>query len=518
MKESLKKLLKKADWEQILIYLESLSTEERFTALNFLMKVDLQNDLLDGDNGFKLIGAQREAFYNNRQKISSCLDIAKLACVSTEVELKKASIAFKIHKSNWLSSCLAFPDLGSKPLMLLFSKYPPKNLDSLIREISKERFARIDFKLLWEMHTHSWVSFNEELFVNSLFVVHMFYRNTVEDAQFLIENPEAFNKVFLQFYKYELPVLDISKWQGRDDYHCAKVTTYWAEVLDILLEKKIDIPRDLIGKLLNSLLNNWKKPHLNWHISLIEKLQPTTEEYIAQQQLFFSFFNSDNLKILNFLVGILKEIQTEKEFDHEAFIANVPSLFIREKVDKTLTKLLPLVIFSLEEHTNLQENIGTQLSLGLVQKNTQTQAKFARLIVQYSPKEELADLVAPYISVLKIKALGILEVKKEEEIELKEENLAVEFVKVPETWDDLLFCIGKCLSSKLASDIDLFLHGLVILQDSIPEDYQKQLKPYHKQLNKRHWEEESILCLNEFIENWYAGNKIYSEIKSLKKY
>lgn len=518
MKDQLFNLIKGTNWKTVLDFLDQLSIEDRYKALGYLMHMDINQNLL-GQNGFDLKGVEREKFFDNRKKISSCRDIAILACTRNKEELKQAINEFGLSEYGQLSNCLATPDLGHEPIIQFFKKYPPNYLDGLIKKIAKERFSRIDFKILWKLYENDWISFDEELFVRSLFIVHMFDRSTVADANFLIDHPKAFEMVFLQFYKYELPVLDISKWQGRYDFQCAKVNTFWTEVLEIFLEKNIKIPRTLVKHLLESLLNNWKKPHLNWHISLIKLLAPTKAEYLKHQKLIFAFLNSDNIRTLNFTVEILGLIHKEKEFDHAALIASAPTLFIREKVDKTLSRLLPIVEFSLDNNQDLKKDIPQQLSLGLLQVNTHTQSKFAKLLVKYTPKADVATWVEPYTSVLKIKALEILGVEKQvEETEVhsnKKEELQP--ISPPQNWEDLLFHIGTCINTKSACDIDLFFEGLVQLQGIIPEDYQKQLKPYHRQLNKRFWELEVMLYFKEFIDNWFEGNKRFVETVSREK-
>ena len=58
----------------------------------------------------------------------------------------------------------------------------------------------------------------------------------------------------------------------------AKVTTYWDDVFELLVHYGYQIPRSFVGQLLESLLNQWKKPHLDWHCRLLKWLAPTQEE------------------------------------------------------------------------------------------------------------------------------------------------------------------------------------------------------------------------------------------------
>ncbi|HNH07997.1 MAG TPA: DUF6493 family protein, partial [Leptospiraceae bacterium] len=55
-------------------------------------------------------------------------------------------------------------------------------------------------------------------------------------------------------------------------------------------------------------------------------------------------------------------------------------------------------------------------------------------------------------------------------------------ISIPDNWDDLLFYIGKVIKSDNTWSIEIFAEGLNQLQDSIPADFAKQIKPYRKQL------------------------------------
>lgn len=49
----------------------------------------------------------------------------------------------------------------------------------------------------------------------------------------------------------------------------------------------------------------------------------------------------------------------------------------------------------------------------------------------------------------------------------------------------ILFLLGDCLREPAAHTIDVFLEGLITLQDDFPADWAKSLSPYIKQLSKR---------------------------------
>ncbi|HMY65095.1 MAG TPA: DUF6493 family protein [Leptospiraceae bacterium] len=82
-------------------------------------------------------------------------------------------------------------------------------------------------------------------------------------------------------------------------------------------------------------------------------------------------------------------------------------------------------------------------------------------------------------------------------------------ISIPDNWDDLLFYIGKVIKSDNTWSIEIFAEGLNQLQDSIPADFAKQIKPYRKQLENSDYGS----YLFEFVQNWTGETKSYSEKK-----
>ncbi|HNO23004.1 MAG TPA: DUF6493 family protein, partial [Leptospiraceae bacterium] len=82
-------------------------------------------------------------------------------------------------------------------------------------------------------------------------------------------------------------------------------------------------------------------------------------------------------------------------------------------------------------------------------------------------------------------------------------------ISIPDNWDDLLFYIGKVIKSDNTWSIEIFAEGLNQLQDKIPDDFAKQIKPYRKQLENSDYGS----YLFEFVQNWTGETKSYSEKK-----
>jgi len=509
----LKQYIKDKNWVEVLNQCKVLNSDERSETIKYLHSIDVNRDILEMDGG-SLNGQSQRNFYDNRSKVDSTLNFALIACTREFDDIGRIEYFNETWFYRPLNAYLAKPVIGVEPLLAFYQLFPPDYLDKIVKASQKERFGSIDFKLLWTFYKQDWIAFDESYFVTRLFTVAMFDRNTEEDAVFLLKNPDAIEKVFLHFHKYEIPVLDISKWKAREGQVCKKVNEYWTEVMRIMLEKGYVFDRIIIQYLLESLLNNWKKPHLDWHIRLLDLFNTTQQEYLQHQHLLFSLLNTGSASLINFAVRQIKEIYKTEGFDENGFLGNLTAIFPKEKIEKSILLSLDILdpILKKEEHKEL--DISAELSMLLLQNDPKVQEKGARILVEHVDPEILKVIVEPYLSNLKHKTLEILGLDNAPVVPSSEDGIFedaaehLEQVTIPSTWEELLFQIGNFIRTKSALDFDLFLEGLNQLQDEIPADYIKQLKPYCKQLFSRFWDIDIMTFFSEFVQHWVGDNSI----------
>lgn len=507
----LKQYIKDKNWLEVLNQCKVLTPDERAAAIKYLHSLDINRDILEKD-GHSLDGLARLDFYENRRQVDATLNFALIACTRQFEDIAK----IEYLKGEWLwrplTSYLNNPAIGLEPLMAFYQLFPPDYLDKVVKASQKERFGGMDFKVLWAFYGQGWITFDEIYFVTRLFTLTMFDRNTEEEADFLLKNPDAIDRVFLQFHRYEIPVLDISKWKAREGFVCKKVTEYWTEVIRIMQEKGYVFDRSIIPCLLESLLNNWKKPHLDWHIRLLALFNTTPHEYLLQQQLLFSLLNTGGTSLINFSVKQINAIYKMEGFDEIGFIDNVSTIFPKEKIEKSILLSLDILDHILKKDEYRHLDIFAELSMLFLQADPKVQEKGARLLVGQTDPEILKDLVEPHRSNLKLKTLEILglahAVPTVADPAFEDAAEQLEQVTIPSTWDALLFQIGHFIRTKSVLDFDLFLEGLNQVQNAIPEDYKKQLKPYCKQLFSRSWDIDHMGSFAKFMQYWTDGNNI----------
>ena len=393
-----------------------------------------------------------------------------------------------------------------------------------------------------------WIPFEEERFVKNLLEINMGSRSVTADAQFLFQYPEAIEKVLLQLYRIETKVLDLSKWKSDNPSSkmstsgVAKVTTYWDEVFELLVHYGYQIPRSFVGQLLESLLNQWKKPHLDWHCRLLKWLAPTQEELLAHQQTLFAVLGTGVGSVVKTVMEYIVSIANAPKFDFESFMQQFPLAFTVEKQPKTLLQGVEILAKEFKKHPPTDISYREQLVVLFTQPDVKLQEAVAELLTTYFNQEGLPEVIAPYRDYLKGKAQNLLANLSPSEpstlSDLSDSSASSEKsqtacaahtltpILYPLTPNETLFLIGDCIREKSAATIDVFFDALVRLQDQIPADYAEQVKPYLKQLLAREWFVGTMPLLYLFLDSWsnqsptplvYDTDKEWKEIQKLYK-
>ena len=209
-------------------------------------------------------------------------------------------------------------------------------------------------------------------------------------------------------------MLDLSKWESDDTLRktnylgSAKVTTYWDDVFELLVHYGYQIPRSFVGQLLESLLNQWKKPHLDWHCRLLKWLAPTQEELLAHQQTLFAVLGTGVGSVVKTVMEYIVSIANAPQFDFEGFRVQFPLAFTVEKQPKALLQGVEILAKEFKKHPPTDVSYREQLVVLFTQPDVKLQEAVAELLTTYFNQEGLPEVIAPYRDYLKGKAQNLL--------------------------------------------------------------------------------------------------------------
>ena len=553
MNQPLITAIAEGDFSAILNITSQLTDSERYETIAAIRVLDPYSE-----KDFPRKNIDKKDIYRHKPLVSEALNYALITMVREESDMPKVIMDRKgyqgyPYKENPYG---LFRSRYILPVIEYYEQFPP---DAYIKKILEDRYTKeyngLSFGFQWYFYKKGWIPFEEERFVRNLLEVdQMDNRSVTADAQFLFQYPEAIEKVLLQLYRIEAKVLDLSKWESDDTLRktnscgSAKVTTYWDEVFELLVHYGYQIPRSFVGQLLESLLNQWKKPHLDWHCRLLKWLAPTQEELLAHQQTLFAVLGTGVGSVVKTVMEYIVSIANAPKFDFESFMQQFPLTFTVEKQPKALLQGIEILAKEFKKHPPTDVSYREQLAVLFTQPDVKLQEAVAELLTTYFNQEGLPEVIAPYRDYLKGKAQNLLAALSPSESSApsdlsdssaSSENSQTAYaarsacaartltpIPCPLTPENLLFLLGDCIREKSAATIDVFFDALVRLQDQIPADYAEQIKPYLKQLLAREWFVGTMPLLYLFLDSWsnqsptplvYDTDKEWKEIQKLYK-
>ena len=385
----------------------------------------------------------------------------------------------------------------------------------------------ISFETYWVLYKAGEIPFDEALFSKNITATYLYDDKKVRYTDLVLHDQEFHDKIFRRLHRYENQM-----------FHDAKP---WEDFFVHLQRQGYVFDRKYIPELLESLLNPWKKPHLNWHCRWVEFLEPTTDELLDCQQTLFALLSTGNTNLINFALKHIQQIASEKAFDFQSFADNFALCFTTQKIAKSQLIGLDILAKHYKKQPPVNIEYREQLAVLFTVPDAKLQEKVASLLTSYFWEEGLAEVVAPYQDYLKGKAQDLLATLSPSESsalsdssDLSDGSASSEnsptacaartsqtacAARTPKiaraartlTPEDLLFLLGDCLRERTPQTIDLFFEGFNQLQDKFPAEFKEQLAPYLKQLD-RHWNGiASIPILRWFLQRWTGDKKKLSK-------
>ena len=345
------------------------------------------------------------------------------------------------------------------------------------QQVFEQSPRSFSIEILLALYTEGIIPFNEEIFVKNLYDIAYYRTEEAKAAEVLLPNPELATRVIPHTAKYINYIIS----SGLE----------WQKVFTLLCKKNYFPDKSFITSFIEVLLNPWKKNVLDMYCRWIEGLAPTEEELLPSQQTLFALLTLDKSSLINFAMKCIAQISSHPSFDFQAFADNFALCFTVPKIAKS--QLIGVEILEKYYKQQPPANIEyrEQLAVLFTVPDTQLQEKVASLLTTYFGGEGLAEVVAPYQDYLKGKAQDLITTLSLSENSENSQTACA--AHTPKTAcaartlkpEDLLFLLGDCLREPAAHTIDVFLEGLITLQDDFPADWTKSLSPYIKQLTKR---------------------------------
>ena len=518
MKENLLSAIKAHDFTAIRNICFALSEQER-------------NDLIH-----TLQTARWEQLYHNTQKKAPRLALEErnyfsysLLCLCrTSEELKEIKLSGETISSND-QMILYISRIHFSEILNLIETQEGKYLITLFKSFSEEDLlTEFTFQNLWTLYQKGIITYNENLFIEKFFFWNNKHITDEPFVDFLLENKQISEKIFAivpQHITQEVPY----------------PSDAWKELYHILQAKGYFADRSIVGSHIEALLNPYKKNILDFYCRIIETFEPTRQELLSHQSTFFALLSSDKTSVVNFVMKLIKEISSEKDFDFQAFADNFALCFATQKIAKSQLIGLDILAKHYKQQPPINLEYREQLAVLFTVPDAKLQEKAANLLTTYFNHEGLPEVIAPYSDYLKGKAQDLLATLSPSENSENSENpensqtaraarttqtaradrtsQTVRAAHTPRTWDDLLFLIGDCIRERSPLVLDLFFEGLNQLQAQIPKNFSQKISPYQKQLGEQPFEFTTYRkCMRWVIDVWEGKASISDDIFGGKLY
>jgi hypothetical protein len=355
------------------------------------------------------------------------------------------------------------------------------------QQVFEQSPRSFSIEILLALYTEGMIPFNEEIFVKNLYDIEYSRTQEAKAAEVLLQYPELATRVIPHTAKYIDYVISSS--------------LEWQKVFTLLCKKNYFPDKSFVTSFIEVLLNPWKKNVLDMYCRWIEGLVPTEKELIPSQHTLFALLTLDKSSLINFAMKCIARISSHPAFDFQAFADNFALCFTVSKIAKSQLIGVEILEKYYQKQAPTNRDYREQLAVLFTVPDTQLQEKVAGILTTYFKGEGLAEVITPYRDYLKGNVQELLATLCTSENSENSENsptacaartsptACAAHTLTPITYplkpEDLLFLLGDCLREPAAHTIDVFLEGLITLQDNFPADWAKSLSPYIKQLTKR---------------------------------
>ena len=373
-----------------------------------------------------------------------------------------------------------------------------------IQLMCKDNPLEMSFQILWSVYKAGYIPLNEGVFIQRMYDLNWFKADE-HLTKYLLKHPETV-VLFPSVPAYiQDTIFSTEEW--KKIYHTLNKKGYFTNKNTIL------------HAFIEALLNPWKKTVLDMYCRWIETFEPSHQELLSNQHTLFALLSSDKTSVVNFVMKLIKEISSEKDFDFQAFADNFALCFVTQKIAKSQLIGLDILAKHYKKQAPANPDYREQLAVLFTVPDVKLQEKVTNLLTTYFGGEGLVEVVVPYQDYLKGDAQNLLTSLSLSENTESSESFhtssvdclsEIRVLEQPSSWDELLFLLGDCLRERTAATIDLFFEGVVQLQDQLPENFKEQLAPYIAQVNGMYYFNLQLAALQLLLAGWVEDRPLES--------
>ena len=379
----------------------------------------------------------------------------------------------------------------------------PNWIESFILDrFRKSEWQNFDYKVLRFLEENGFVAFNPELFGLCLSRFNSWHGKTKprEFVSFLANDETAYKRDIPLLYDYETNIQN-STFSETPNASYREFNTWNLLFNQLIIENKLD-RKTFIENAILIQTKDWNNNLKLFFRKLLEDINVTTDDLISFQDNIFSFFHNPNPTIVNYGAELVKKLYDHPKFKTKSYLEWSESLMMRNDCKAAIKNSLIVLEKISKTNPKLNKPIASLIADIFIISDLNIQERAAKLLLKIGSEKDtiLSEKLASYLSFMQgsVKT-SLSKFLSEEDLVVDESsfehyhyknekvNVLVEKVEIPKNWNDILFLIGRFISSDEVIDSEVLLHVFITQRHLFPSDYTNQLQPYLKQLEKNYF-------------------------------
>lgn len=397
---------------------------------------------------------------------------------------------------------------------IVFWAKPNWIAEYLLNLVKRNEWATIDYFVLRYLENEKLMEFHAELYAINLA---KFNEYRIKDSaqnfiKKLAQDPIALQRDVPLLFEYETAINNVY-FRTNNDQPYNQFKLWHVALLQFVNDGSLK-RTNVIENCLLIQTKEWNNGIKTFFKKVVEEMQPTADELIANQHSIFTFLQNAYAPIITFGVDLCKQIFEEKKFKTNDFLEWLEPLFYREDAKGSIKKLLPIVEKIAKNNSKTHSKIADLVSDVFVIPDLSLQERAVKTLIKTANKKDkllkkkLSDYVAQMQGSIRTQLADFLENEASQNDTFEVENYEYKPVKhaklvtevqLPSDWNEILFQFGKFIKNAGILDAEILLHSFLLQQNLFPVDYQKQLEPYDKQLKKSYFDCEAKEFVKGFL-------------------
>lgn len=392
----------------------------------------------------------------------------------------------------------------NEPIVLEILNWTKPNwIESFILDrFRKSEWQNFDYKVLRFLEDKGFINFNPELFGLCLSRFNSWHGKTKprEFVAFLANDETAYKRDIPLLYDYETNIQN-STFNESPNASYREFNTWNLAFNQLISEGKLD-KKTFIENAILIQTKEWNNNLKLFFRKLLEDINVISEDLIPFQENIFTFFHNPNPTIANYGAELVKKLYDHPKFKTKSYIEWSEGLMMRNDCKAAIKTSLIILEKLSKANPKLNKPIASLIADIYIISDLNIQERATKLLLKIGSEKDavLSEKLASYISFMQgsIKT-SLSKFLNEEDLIVDEASLEhyqynnqkvkvlVEEVEIPKDWNDILFLIGRFISSDDVIDSEILVNVFIAQRHLFPSDYTNQLQPYLKQLEKNYF-------------------------------